>query len=83
MDSTALNSSQVTGVYDFIKDGIYAVDTTTSYNIQPATIRENWPSNFRLCKKKNGDLVLQGAFKWQRGWSEGGYDWKDLETVNE
>ncbi len=40
------------------------------------------PSMYRLFKKKNGELILQGFFEW---WSNngGGGDWEDLETIEE
>ena len=39
------------------------------------------PHDYRLARKLNGDLVLQGYFPWSQG-SVGGGDWKDLPTVN-
>jgi hypothetical protein len=40
------------------------------------------PSMYRLFKKKNGELILQGFFEW---WSNngGGGDWEDIETIEE
>lgn len=32
--------------------------------IEPAKIRNSEPSNFRLKRKANGELVLMGGFNW-------------------
>jgi hypothetical protein len=40
----------------------------------------NTPSNFRLAKKKDGTLILQGAFKYWEIYKEG-YVWQDIPTV--
>ena len=38
------------------------------------------PDVYRLLKKKNGELVLQGMFTWNDGNNKFGYDWKDIPT---
>lgn len=40
-----------------------------------------FPINYRLAKKEDGTLILQGCFHWRQGTS-GGQEWKDLETVD-
>ena len=50
-------------------------------NIAPARMRSNMPITFRLAKRKNGEIVLQGGFHWQEGWNKAGIDWEDLPTV--
>lgn len=40
------------------------------------------PDEYRLYKRKNGSLVLQGAFRWSCGKSVGA-EWRDLPTVEE
>ncbi len=47
--------------------------------VSPARVEENVPSSFKLLKKKNGEYVLMGAFKWWQG-LEGGIKWKELPT---
>ena len=37
------------------------------------------PVAYRL-RKKNGELVLQGAYFWQQG-KDCGHDWRDIPTV--
>ena len=86
MDSTTNISSQVAELYkctDTTASYLTLGSNGTSYSIMElATIRDQAPRQYRLCKKKNGDLVLQGAFYWSKG-IEGGHDWEDLETVHE
>ena len=38
------------------------------------------PVGYRLARKPNGEVVLQGAYEWGQG-SYGGYEWRDIETV--
>jgi hypothetical protein len=40
------------------------------------------PTAYRLMQKKDGQLVLQGAFRWEQG-VNGGFDWQDIPTVDE
>lgn len=51
-------------------------------DLSPARVEHGVASGFRLCKKLNGDLVLQGCFQWSQG-TEGGFEWRDLPTVTE
>lgn len=53
-----------------------------SYSVGAARTEELMPSGFRLCRKKNGELVLQGCFKLSQG-SCGGFEWRDLPTIDE
>ena len=50
--------------------------------IVPARIEYGTPSAYRLCRKKSGDLVLQGAFGWEEGATHG-YEWRDIPEVQE
>jgi hypothetical protein len=59
--------------------GIDKVGVTTM-RIEPAMIRWAVPSSYRLMKRKDGALVLQGAYRWEKG-CEAGFDWEDIETV--
>ena len=38
------------------------------------------PSDYRLAKKLDGTLILQGYYAWQEGTLNGG-DWKEIPTV--
>lgn len=61
---------------------ITATTIDERYSAGAARIEEIVPSGFRLCRKKTGELVLQGCFKWSQGTS-GGFEWRDLPTVEE
>ena len=39
------------------------------------------PDAYRLAKKSDGTLVLQGAFNWYEG-PKRGSKWQDMETVD-
>lgn len=44
------------------------------------------PVQYRLCKNKNGELILQGEYQTggtKDGIPYSGYEWKDIETVVE
>jgi len=38
------------------------------------------PSIYRLARKSNGDVVLQGAYRWTEG-QMCGHTWRDIPTV--
>ena len=38
------------------------------------------PDAYRLARKPDGALILQGAFLWQQG-GYYGYEWRDIPTV--
>ena len=61
---------------------ITTIDIITSTITAPKVV-DTKPSQYRLMKKKSGELVLQGAYMWQQGLDKSGFDWKDLETVTE
>ena len=44
-------------------------------------IEEERPRHYRL-GRRNGELVLQGAFYWGRGSMESGYEWRDIPIVD-
>ena len=44
-----------------------------------ARIVHSLPKQYRLMKKKSGELVLQGAFYWEQG-TDSGFDWRDIPT---
>lgn len=63
----------VTGSVDPVMGTITGCDNVAAMH--------NTPINFRLAKKANGELILQGAFPFQRNFTNG-VTWKDLETVD-
>ncbi len=46
-----------------------------------ARVESGTPSAYRLARKPNGDLVLQGAYVWQEGFTKSGHEWRDVPTV--
>lgn len=54
----------------------------TMANIAAARTEKTSPDGYRLAKKPDGTLVLQGAYFWQEGWSAHGYVWRDITTVD-
>lgn len=38
------------------------------------------PSNFRLRRDLDGELILQGEYRWAKGFSSGS-EWRDIEVV--
>lgn len=61
-------------------DLILSPDRVSAYTIGPGLVQDLSPIEYRLAKK-NGTLILQAKFSWQRG-SEYGYEWKDIPTIN-
>lgn len=54
------------------------LDATT---ISAVKTEEGHPRHYRL-SRRNGELVLQGAFYWRRGHMESGYEWRDIPIVD-
>lgn len=44
------------------------------------SIENQGPSAYRLAKKPDGTLVLQGAFRWSEG-KCGGLEWREIPTI--
>lgn len=49
--------------------------------IGAAKTEEGHPRHYRL-GRRNGELVLQGAFYWQRGFRDSGHEWRDIPIVD-
>ena len=49
--------------------------------IGAAKTEEGHPRYYRL-GRRNGELVLQGAFYWQRGFRESGHEWRDIPIID-
>ena len=50
--------------------------------IETGTVRigKTIPDVYRLARKPDGELVLQGAYFWQEG-NINGHEWRDIPTV--
>lgn len=46
-----------------------------------ALVQESGPHSFRLARKPDGELVLQGAFERTQGFARHTIVWRDQETV--
>lgn len=54
----------------------------TTGTIATARIESGAPSAYRLAKKPDGTLVLQGAYMWHEGLARSGHEWRDIPTVD-
>ena len=50
-------------------------------SIVAAKTEEGQPRHYRL-GRRNGELVLQGAFYWRLGCRESGYEWRDIPIID-
>ena len=50
--------------------------------IAPVRTESLTPSTYRLAKKPDGVIVLQGAVIWQEGFNRHGHEWRDIPTVD-
>jgi hypothetical protein len=48
----------------------------------PTRTEKTSPDGYRLAKKPDGALVLQGAYFWQEDWNTYGHEWRDIPTVD-
>ena len=48
----------------------------------PTRTESTVPAAYRLAKKPDETLVLQGAYSWQEGWNTFGHEWRDIPTVD-
>lgn len=50
--------------------------------VTAARTEHHAPAAYRLLQKKDGTLVLQGAYYWNQG-ARYGHEWRDIPTVVE
>lgn len=50
-------------------------------NISAARVQEGKPSQYRLARKKDGSLILQGGYFWYEG-TETGISWEEIPIVD-
>jgi hypothetical protein len=48
--------------------------------VEAPRIENRTPDGYRLARKTDGEVVLQGAYRWQQGLN-GGIEWRDNKTV--
>ena len=68
-----------------ITDDFTTASSTGDFSVYPnaeeVSTRDCAPCAYRLARKPDGTLILQGRFRWTRG-SVFGYEWADLETAD-
>lgn len=52
----------------------------TELPVTAARFEDGTAKSYRLVKKPDGELVLQGCFMWHQG-RMGGFAWRDIPTV--
>lgn len=66
-----------------VKDELIPRDSTGAATFEEgaATFEESDPSSYRLARRENGEVILQGAYKW---WNDTGtgFRWRDIPTVD-
>jgi hypothetical protein len=74
-----LMTEETTNVTAFAStDGLLVTGAITG----PSRTEKTTPDAYRLAKRPDGTLVLQGAYMWQKGWNNYGHDWRDIPTVD-
>lgn len=66
-------------INDRPEDGLACI---TALHMTPVRTESSKPEAYRLCRKADGILILQGLFTWAEGMM-GGVDWRDLPTVDD
>jgi hypothetical protein len=63
-------------------DAAIAALNPAAANVSASTkVRDSAPTSYRLLKKRNGELVLQGGFLWHEvGTDNAGFEWRDIRT---
>ena len=72
------DTNSASGVASELNDGLCGAITMAT--ISAPLIESGTPIAYRLLRKRTGEVVLQGCYAWQRGWSEGGTTWRDIPT---
>ena len=54
--------------------------TINPLDLGPARTESSTPTQYKLGRKPDGELVLQGLYFWHQG-KLTGYIWRDIETV--
>jgi hypothetical protein len=80
------NEKTTNGAASALTDGLCVTGTLTgpftTAITAPTRTEKTTPDAYRLAKKHDGTLVLQGAYMWQEGWNTYGHEWRDIPTVD-
>lgn len=80
MDSTPKSSSLP---IDWFDTTITPAGVVTDVSLRSPKLEETLPRDFRYLRKRDGTLVLQGAYFWTQGWRDHGHTWRDIPVVDE
>lgn len=72
-----MNENKTNDITTLIDGSGFHVSMSTSSIRTESTI----PYAYRLAKKQDGTLVLQGAYVWQEH-PKSGHEWREIETVD-
>ncbi len=76
--STAYRRVALSSALDAAIAALNPTDPPQKTNV---TVRDSAPTSYRLMRKLNGELVLQGGFLWHEEDTEkAGFEWKDIRT---
>ena len=51
------------------------------FNTFPVRTEKLSPDLYRLARKRNGEIILQGAYFWQEG-NEYGHEWREIPMID-
>ena len=60
---------------------IDSIVVNTKSNNDAVKVEQNIPTAYRLARKKDGTIVLQGAYQWSQG-LQGGFEWREVQMVD-
>lgn len=61
-------------------DPVISVNSSVGSTMGPLRTQSPVPTNYRLARRPNGELILQGAYFWQQG-QDYGHEWRNIPTV--
>ena len=67
---------------DSTDDSIVVSGDVKNLTIGAARVKNQTAVAYRLARKKDGSIILQGCFQWQEGWDKSGHDWEEIPIVD-
>lgn len=64
----------------FNTEDVRANRLTGTMRVTAARVESGTPASYRLARKPDGELILQGAFQWSEGCNNG-IEWRDIPTL--
>lgn len=76
--TTAYRRVALSAALDAAIAALNPAETAQSSNV---IVRDSAPTSYRLLRKLNGELVLQGGYLWrEEGSGKAGFDWREIRT---